>query len=107
MDGFHLDNATLEARGLLSVKGAPETFDLAGFKDLIDALVSGATTGFPTFDRDLDSVVAGGEIFPKACRCCCSRATICCLTSPDGLTWRSAGMPAYGLTWQRMFWKSV
>ena len=65
MDGFHLDNATLEARGLLSVKGAPETFDLAGFKDLIDALVSGATTGFPTFDRDLDSVVAGGGNLPE------------------------------------------
>ena len=26
MDGFPLDNATLSARGLLSVKGAPETF---------------------------------------------------------------------------------
>ena len=32
MDGFHLDNETLTARGLLSVKGAPETFDLAGFR---------------------------------------------------------------------------
>ena len=65
MDGFHLDNATLEARRLLSVKGARETFDLAGFKDLIDALVSEATSSFPTFDRDLDSVVAGGGSLPE------------------------------------------
>ena len=27
MDGFHLDNEILNARGLLSRKGAPETFD--------------------------------------------------------------------------------
>jgi pantothenate kinase len=60
MDGFHLDNATLEARGLLPVKGAPETFDLAGFKDLIQALQSGVTNVFPTFDRDSDSVVENG-----------------------------------------------
>jgi fructokinase len=60
MDGFHLDNATLEARGLLPVKGAPETFDLAGFKDLIQALQSGVTNVFPTFDRDTDSVVENG-----------------------------------------------
>ena len=44
MDGFHLDNATLEARGLLSVEPRLETFDDHGF-DLIDGLVSGATTG--------------------------------------------------------------
>jgi fructokinase len=60
MDGFHLDNATLEARGLLSVKGAPETFDLVGFKRLINGLQSGAAKSFPTFDRDADSVVENG-----------------------------------------------
>ena len=64
MDGFHLDNDILAARGLLQVKGAPETFDLVGFADLISDLKSGATRHFPTFDRDADSVVADGGMVP-------------------------------------------
>ena len=64
MDGFHLDNATLSARGLLSVKGAPETFDLGGFDNLIEALQTGHATQFPTFDRDLDSVIERGGSVP-------------------------------------------
>ena len=31
MDGFHLDNSVLEARGLLQVKGSAETFDQQGY----------------------------------------------------------------------------
>ena len=34
MDGFHLDNKTLERENLFDRKGAPETFDVKGFKDL-------------------------------------------------------------------------
>ena len=64
MDGFHLDNDILAARGLLQVKGAPETFDLAGFAGLVSDLKSGATRHFPTFDRDADSVVADGGMVP-------------------------------------------
>ena len=64
MDGFHLDNATLSAQGLLSVKGAPETFDLAGFEKLIESLQAGRAKHFPTFDRGLDSVIENGESVP-------------------------------------------
>jgi len=64
MDGFHLDNDTLSARGLLSVKGAPETFDLEGFSVLVAALKSGVARHFPTFDRDRDSVVENGGCLP-------------------------------------------
>ena len=64
MDGFHLDNDILAARGLLQVKGAPETFDLVGFAGLVSDLKSGATRHFPTFDRDADSVVADGGMVP-------------------------------------------
>ena len=35
MDGFHFDNAVLEQRGLSARKGAPETFDFAGFEALL------------------------------------------------------------------------
>ena len=65
MDGFHLDNESLAARGLLQVKGAPETFDLAGFAGLVSDLKSGVTPYFPTFDRDTDSVVADGGMVPE------------------------------------------
>ena len=41
MDGFHLDNAVLEARNLLPRKGAPETFDAQGFVRLIRAIKAG------------------------------------------------------------------
>ena len=66
MDGFHLDNVTLTARGMLSSKGAPETFDLAGFGALIDELENGTATRFPTFDRDMDSVVEDGGVLPDS-----------------------------------------
>jgi len=65
MDGFHLDNETLQARGLLSVKGAPETFFRQGFERLVNDLRAGDAHHFPTFDRDIDSVVENGGTVPK------------------------------------------
>ena len=38
MDGFHFDNKTLERENLFDRKGAPETFDVKGFKQLIKKL---------------------------------------------------------------------
>lgn len=65
MDGFHLDNDTLLARGMLERKGAPETFDAAGFVDFIRALAAGRQATYPTFDRAADAVVPdGGRIAP-------------------------------------------
>lgn len=66
MDGFHLDNQILEARGLLPRKGAPQTFDAAGFVTLIHRLKRGDHVFFPSFDRDRDIAIAGaGEISPQ------------------------------------------
>lgn len=58
MDGFHLDNGELARRGLSDVKGAPDTFDAAGFVALIARLrdVAGTVVA-PAFDRDADRVV--------------------------------------------------
>ena len=61
MDGFHLDNSELEPRGLLPVKGAPETFDAEGFVALVQAAsAAGAALSYPTFDRSRDCTVPGG-----------------------------------------------
>ena len=38
MDGFHLDNSILVDRNLLDRKGAPATFDTAGFIHLMNRL---------------------------------------------------------------------
>lgn len=57
MDGFHFDNETLKARGLLSRKGAPETFDVKGFKTLIHQLTTEKEISVPLFDRARDCVI--------------------------------------------------
>lgn len=62
MDGFHLDNALLIERGLLCRKGAPETFDAAGFIHLIRRLKTEDDVVFPRFDRSLDMSIAGAGI---------------------------------------------
>ena len=64
MDGFHLDNTILQARGMLHRKGAPETFDAAGFARMIDALTQRQDVVIPTFDRARDIAIAGARIVP-------------------------------------------
>ena len=60
MDGFHRDNADLEAHGLLARKGAPETFDVEGFERILRAIRTDAMLSYPTFDRTLDATVPAG-----------------------------------------------
>jgi pantothenate kinase len=62
MDGFHLDNAILDARGLRSRKGAPETFDSAGFVALVRRLRTEDEVVAPRFDRKRDLAVAGASV---------------------------------------------
>ncbi len=58
MDGFHLDNAALDRLGLSKVKGAPETFDAAGFVRLVEHLTQSAEAVWaPSFDRVADRTV--------------------------------------------------
>lgn len=68
MDGFHLDNGILEARGLRPRKGAPETFDAPGFLRLIRALKTGGEVFAPIFDRTRDLAIAGAVAVPAAAR---------------------------------------
>ena len=58
MDGFHMDNATLDRAGLHAVKGAPQTFDVAAFIATLRALrPSGVTGATPIFDREQDCTI--------------------------------------------------
>ncbi|MBW8285445.1 MAG: nucleoside triphosphate hydrolase [Rhizobium sp.] len=67
MDGFHMDNGILEQRGLLPRKGAPETFDVRGFADIVRAVRAGEEEVLvPVFDRDRElAIAAARSIAPK------------------------------------------
>lgn len=62
MDGFHMDNGILEQRGLLPRKGAPETFDVRGFADIVRAVRAGDLEVLvPVFDRDREIAIASAR----------------------------------------------
>jgi pantothenate kinase len=60
-DGFHLSNAVLAALGRSARKGALDTFDLAGFRALIDRLADNRddVVYAPAYTRDLEEAIAG------------------------------------------------
>jgi len=62
MDGFHLDNAVLDAWGLRARKGAPETFDAGGFLHLVWRMKTGQEVVAPLFDRARDIAIAGAQV---------------------------------------------
>jgi pantothenate kinase len=62
MDGFHLANSELARLGRQQRKGAPDTFDAAGFVNLLRRLKNQSpaeTIYAPEFRRDIEEPVAG------------------------------------------------
>jgi pantothenate kinase len=61
MDGFHLANAELERLGRRNRKGAPDTFDAAGFVALLERLrrQSDDVVYAPVFRREIEEPIAG------------------------------------------------
>jgi pantothenate kinase len=66
MDGFHLANAELTRLGLENRKGAPETFDAAGYVSLLRRLRAAepSTVYAPTFNRSINESI--GSAIPVA-----------------------------------------
>ena len=63
MDGFHFDDTVLDSRGLRPRKGAPETFDYAGFAALLKRIRAGEPEiAIPVFDRSMELSRAGASI---------------------------------------------
>ncbi len=59
MDGFHLDNDTLQEMDLLTRKGSPPTFDVKSYEETLMRLRSGnEDVMIPLFDRSKDAVVS-------------------------------------------------
>ena len=62
MDGFHLANAELQRLGRSARKGAPDTFDSAGYAALLRRLraqPAGETVYASVFQREIEEPVAG------------------------------------------------
>lgn len=69
MDGFHLAQAELERLGRAGRKGAPDTFDAAGFVHLLRRLRAcppDETVYAPEFRRDLEEPIAGALAVPPS-----------------------------------------
>jgi len=67
MDGFHLANAELARLGRADRKGAPDTFDSAGYVALLRRLKAqraGEIVYAPEFHRDIEEAVAGSIAVP-------------------------------------------
>ncbi len=62
MDGFHFDDAVLRARGLARRKGAPVTFDVAGYRHLLGRLREEDEVAIPLFDRTLELSRAAADM---------------------------------------------
>ncbi|MFI8347956.1 nucleoside/nucleotide kinase family protein [Streptomyces sp. NPDC085596] len=73
MDGFHLADAELHRLGRRDRKGAPDTFDAAGYAALLRRLREtpadeDEVVYAPAFERDLEQPVAGSIPVPSSAR---------------------------------------
>jgi pantothenate kinase len=69
MDGFHLSDQELTRLGLLSRKGAPETFDVHGYAATLERLRAPrqAVVYAPGFERTIEQPIAGViPVYPSA-----------------------------------------
>ncbi len=69
MDGFHLADVELDRLGRRDRKGAPDTFDGAGYGALLERLQRAEDDVWaPAFDRTLEQPIAGSIPVPKHVR---------------------------------------
>ncbi len=67
MDGFHLSNAVLKSLGIADRKGAPHTFDVHGYVELLRRIRSEKIQPiyYPIFDREMEeSIASQGVVKP-------------------------------------------
>ena len=88
MDGFHLADVTLAARGLLDRKGAPETFDAWGYAALLRRCCEETdhTVFAPGFDRTLEQPLAAAVAVDPGVEVVVTEGNYLLLDSPE---WRA------------------
>lgn len=88
MDGFHLADVELRRLGRADRKGAPDTFDAAGYANLLDRVKRGDEDVWaPAFDRDIEQPVAGSVPILRATRIVVTEGNYLLLDEP---VWRRA-----------------
>lgn len=85
MDGFHLSDAELARLGALHRKGEPDTFDAAGYAQLLASAGQdgGADVPWPTFDRSIEATVPGGVVLTPEVRIVITEGNYLLLDSGD------------------------
>lgn len=69
MDGFHLSSTQLSRLGRLDRKGAPDTFDVDGYRTTLARIAADdGDVYIPDFDRALEEPVAAGRVVPADAR---------------------------------------
>lgn len=70
MDGYHFDDAVLNARGWRPRKGAPHTFDVGGFAAMLDRLRANEEDeiAVPVFDRSIEISRNAARFIPRDVR---------------------------------------
>jgi pantothenate kinase len=72
MDGYHLADVELDRIGRRHAKGAPDTFDPAGYRALLarirDPEFAGETVYAPMFERDIEQPIANAVPVHPECR---------------------------------------
>ncbi|GAY11614.1 nucleoside/nucleotide kinase family protein [Pseudonocardia sp. N23] len=88
MDGFHLADVALRRLGRAGRKGAPDTFDAAGYAALLGRLRADdaeVTVWAPQFERDLEQPLAGAVGVAPAARLVVTEGNYLLLDDP---AWR-------------------
>jgi pantothenate kinase len=85
MDGFHLADIELDRLGRRDRKGAPDTFDAAGYVALLRRLHEDRDDVIyaPAFERDLEQPVAGSIPVPREARLIVSEGNYLLLDDGD------------------------
>lgn len=68
MDGFHLSTKVLKSLGRSDRKGAPDTFDVKGFAEILNRVARDLENPiyYPIFDRSIEeSIAAQGVVLPS------------------------------------------
>jgi pantothenate kinase len=85
MDGFHLADAQLDRIGARGRKGAPDTFDVAGYANLLERVKREVDEPVyvPGFDRTLEQPIAAALVVLPSARLVVTEGNYLLLDDPD------------------------
>jgi pantothenate kinase len=91
LDGFHLANEVLRMHGTLHRKGSPETFDLAGYRALVERIRDAHESVYaPRYERSIEEAIAGAITVAPTTRVVLTEGNYLLLDQPDMVAARRA-----------------